>query len=318
MKIIGYGYPCMDINVLCDKMPDAGELSEMRDFSMMGGGKVCNAAIAAARLGAETAFIGGVGRDRYGRLIMDDFLSHGVDVKDFHILDGHTSVCFNLVDSAAKEKHYIQYFTTVVPLKPGDLSESCFDDNGVLMLYKLDEMSFYLIERAHEAGMQVMVDGDEFDRTVYENLDKIDILICSEYFYNALYTDDDYEQNLLKLHNMGPGIVVVTLGEKGCAGYENGSYFRLNAYQVTVNDTTGAGDVFHGAFARCIAEGYTAVEAAKFSSAVSAVKCIRLGGRVGIPTVKGTRHFMETGEILPEDFEEREQRYKNDAWKEEI
>lgn len=304
----------MDINVLCDEIPHAGKLSEMKDFSMMGGGKVCNAAIAAARLGAKTSFIGGVGKDRYGKLIMDDFKFHGIDVRDFHLLDGHTSVCFNVVDQEASEKHNIQFFTTVTPLKPEDLSKDRFEESGVLMLYKLDEMALYLIDEAHKAGMQVLVDGDEFDETVYANMEKIDILICSEYFYNALYQDDNYAKNLKQLHEMGPSIVVTTLGEKGCAGYENGQYFRLDAYRVPVKDTTGAGDVFHGAFARCIAEGMNAVESARFSSAVSAVKCTRLGGRIGIPTAEGTRHFMETGEILTEDFEEREQRYRDAAW----
>lgn len=314
MKIIGYGYPCMDINVLCDRIPGAGELSEMRDLSMMGGGKVCNAIIAAARLGAPTAFIGGVGKDGYGKMIMDDFIHHGVETKDFHMLEGHTSVCFNLVDSVLKEKHYIQYFTTVMPLKIEELSPDCFKEAGILLLYKLDEMALKLIELAHQKGAQVLVDGDEYDEVVCANLDKIDILIASEYFYNALYDNNDYERNLQKLYEKGPGTVIVTLGEKGCVGYADGKYFELETYRVPVADSTGAGDVFHGAFASCIANGLDAVEASRFSSAVSAIKCTQVGGRIGIPTIKGTEHFMKTGEILKEDFEERKRRYQNAAW----
>lgn len=304
----------MDINVLCDRIPGAGELSEMQDLSMMGGGKVCNAIIAAARLGSQTAFIGGVGKDGYGKLIMDDFVNHGVETRNFHMLDGHTSVCFNLVDSVLKEKHYIQYFTTVDPLKLEDLSQDCFEEAGVLLLYKLDAMAMKLIELAHQKGVNVLVDGDEYDEVVCANLDKIDILIASEYFYNALYDDNEYEKNLRKLYAKGPEIVIVTLGEKGCIGYAGGEYFELEAYQVPVADTTGAGDVFHGAFASCMVNGFNVVEAARFSSAVSAIKCTQVGGRIGIPTRHGTEHFMKTGEILEEDFEERKQQYQNAAW----
>ena len=80
-------------------------------------------------------------------------------------------------------------------------------------------------------------------------------------------------------------------------------------------DTTGAGDVFHGAFTCGIAEGMNAESAALFAGAVSAIKCTVLGGRTGIPTRKCVEHFQNTGEILPCDFAEREEQYREAFWR---
>lgn len=79
MRIIGFDYPCMDMNILCPHMPTEEELVEFQDVSLMGGGKIANAVAAVARLGAETAFIGAVGNDRYGKLCVEDLKMLGVD-----------------------------------------------------------------------------------------------------------------------------------------------------------------------------------------------------------------------------------------------
>lgn len=70
-----------------------------------------------------------------------------------------------------------------------------------------------------------------------------------------------------------------------------------NGYAVSVVDTTGAGDVFHGAFIYGLLQGWTAKRCARWSSAVSAIKVTRLGGRAGIPDAAMTEKFLETGEI---------------------
>ena len=92
------------------------------------------------------------------------------------------------------------------------------------------------------------------------------------------------------------------MGEEG--------FFTLPAYQVEVVDTVGAGDVFHGAFIAGLLQGYTTKETARLASAVSAVKCTRIGGRAGIPDWETVREFMETGRIDYREIEERIQYYK--------
>jgi sulfofructose kinase len=87
------------------------------------------------------------------------------------------------------------------------------------------------------------------------------------------------------LERYEPQALVVTRGVKGCVGYEGGEVYRQPAYRVDpVVDTTGAGDVFHGAFAYGLVLGYDLPTNLEFATLVAGLKCRRLGGRSGIPT----------------------------------
>ena len=315
MKVIGFDYPCMDMNVLCHHIPAKDEIVELQDISLMGGGKVANAIAAAARLGAATAFIGAVGEDRYGKMCLEDLKAHGTDVSYLKVHEGRTSLCISIVDSARQEKHYIESVSTVAPFRPEEIPMSIFDRGDYLMLYQIDETARYLMEKVHEAGGKTVVDGDEYDRRTQESMKDTDVFIMSEYYYNRLFAGGDIKDNLRKIAVLGPEIVVATMGSAGCVGVENGRFFKTGAYRVEVHDTTGAGDVFHGAFVCGLTEGMSAEEASDFASAVSAIKCTVLGGRSGIPTRKCVEHFRNTGEIIPEDFAQREKKYRDCVWK---
>ncbi len=314
MKITGFDYPCMDMNVLCSHMPQKDELTVMEDFSLMGGGKVANAIAAVMRLGGTAAFIGRVGEDRYGRLCRKDLQDHGVDVENLKIGKGHTSLCISIVDSLHRDKHYIESPATTEPLAEEEIPYGLLKETDYFLLYQFDEIALKMAAYVREHGGKVVADGDGYDDRTQKNLGLIDVFILSEYYYDSLFGDADYEKNLKLLSTAGPQIVIVTLGVKGCAGIENGRFFFTEAYCVEVKDTTGAGDVFHGAFVFGLSEGMEAKEAASFAASVSAVKCTVLGGRTGIPDRGCVEHYRRTGEISPCDFAKREQKYRRDAW----
>nr|WP_302142788.1 carbohydrate kinase family protein [uncultured Schaedlerella sp.] len=314
MKILGLGYPCMDMNILCPVMPGEDQLVEMKDVSLMGGGKVANAIAAAARLGASTGFIGAAGSDRYGRLCRQDLEEHGADVSRLEIREGHTALCLSIVDEEHRGKHYIESPATYEKMKPCELDQEYLETADYLMLFQMDETAVKACDIVRAAGGKVVVDGDEPDERIQKHLSGMDILIASEYYYHFLFQDEAFEKNLRSLSEKGPEIVLVTLGDRGCVGLDHGVFFSAEPFDVKVEDTTGAGDVFHGAFVYALSEGMSAKKAAEFASAVSAIKCTVLGGRTGMATRKGVEIFMETGEILPEDFEERNQKYRKAVW----
>ena len=184
-----------------------------------------------------------------------------------------------------------------------------------MLLYNPDDTALMVADTVRKNGGLIELDGDQPGDNAMESLSKVDILVASEYFYRYYFKNDDFKNNLLILSQKGPDIVLVTLGGKGCVGIDHGRFFQIDSYKVPVRDTTGAGDVFHGAFVYGLSEGMNAEDAAKMASAVSAVKCTVLGGRTGIPTKQGVLDFMETGEIQQEDFKEREMRYRDDMWR---
>ncbi|ENI2295702.1 ribokinase [Escherichia coli] len=88
------------------------------------------------------------------------------------------------------------------------------------------------------------------------------------------------------------GHVYVTQGSAGCDWLENGGRQHQPAFKVDVVDTTGAGDVFHGALAVALATSGDLAESVRFASGVAALKCTRPGGRAGIPDCDQTRSFL--------------------------
>lgn len=316
MKIGGIGYPCMDMGVICGEIPADGGWSPITDMTMQCGGKIPNALAAAARLGAESCIIGTCGTDHNGQKCRQDLEYNGVSCELLQMREGKTGLCICIVDEKERGKRCIETLPEFLKLSAEEIREEELRTLDMLLLYELDETALKAAEIAQKLGIPVLVDGDGFDERTQSNLDKIDIFILSEYYYQHLFgTSGDYEGNLKSLQKQGPETVIVTLGENGCAGISKEGFFREPAFSnVEVVDTTGAGDVFHGAYAFYALQGLPARKAAVHASAVSAIKCARLGGRTGIPTAAGVDAFLKSGSIIPGDFDEREQYYRKLAY----
>ena len=95
-----------------------------------------------------------------------------------------------------------------------------------------------------------------------------------------------------KLISLGPEVAGVTVGEEGSVFVGRGEVVVRKAFRIQAVDTTGAGDVFHGAFSFAIVQGWDLAKAVEFSSAVAALKCRKLGGRSGIPTLPEVEAFL--------------------------
>ena len=183
-----------------------------------------------------------------------------------------------------------------------------------LLLEGANDTSLYLAREFRKAGKQVVVDADGYSDMLYNNMDAYDHFIASEFFYKKVYGDStDYEKNLRELYERkgGRGVMIVTLGENGMVGIdEEGKFFSHPAFKIKVIDTTGAGDIFHGAYIVGRLEGMDASEASVFASATSAIACTVLGGRAGLTTIAGVKHFIETGEIDYTDIEKNIEHYR--------
>jgi sulfofructose kinase len=139
----------------------------------------------------------------------------------------------------------------------------------------------------------------------------IDTFIASEFYYDEVFSNRDYEASCRKLIEMGPEIAVITLGSKGCVGVDKNGYFEQATFNdVKVVDTVGAGDVFHGAFLYGLLQGWGAAKTSRFANAVSSIKCSRIGGRAGIPDYKTVADFLETGKIDYAEIDERTYYYR--------
>jgi sulfofructose kinase len=146
------------------------------------------------------------------------------------------------------------------------------------------------------AGKRVMLDanvthGPPSDQ-IRSLIHRTDLLICSRGFCQALTGSADLAAAARKTLEMGPRMVVQTDGRHGSDTFTPEDAFHTPAYAVEALDTSGAGDVFHGAFVFGLLQGWDLRRTAAFSSAAAAIKCTKMG-REGHPTLAETLQWME-------------------------
>ena len=313
MNIVGIGSPCTDILSVVNKLPKPDSGAGIIDFSRQGGGNVATAIVAAARLGAETGFIGLAGTCLNGKFMREDFEYNNVDISRSITVDGaYSAFSIVLSDLETRSRSIIYQGGNLRRLEVGDLDRDYLTSADFLHLEGCGEAEKTASMWVREAGKKVVFDSSNFSERVKGFLPHIDIFIAAEHYYRGDFgTDPDYEKNCRLVAESGPETVIFTLGEKGCVGFSKSEgFFMEDGLKVNVVDTVGAGDVYHGAFLFGLTKGWKIRDIAKFSNAVSAVKIGYIGGRAGIPTFEIVDKFMKTGIIDDAELKQREEYYR--------
>ena len=312
IDIIGIENPIVDFNVLSNIMPERGGLSLLQDYSWQPGGNVGSAMVAAARLGAKCGIMGVVGNDAYGQFCIDDLRRHNIDTS--HIVkDGEnkTALAICLAEINNMERSFIVRFMKR-QLNEKELDKDYIASAKYIHLQQMVKAEVQAAIWAKEMGITVVDDAGGFNPETDAHTNLIDVFIGSQHYYNGLFQDTNYERNCKAVQKRGPKIVVFTLGAKGCVGIEGDKYFTVPAFRnISVVDTTGAGDVFHGAFIFGLLQGWDIEKTALFSSGVSAIKCTRLGGRAAIPDYNTVQKFLKTGNIDYTEIDKRVEFYRD-------
>jgi sugar/nucleoside kinase (ribokinase family) len=311
LDIIGIENPVMDFNTLMEKMPERGGFAALKEYSWQGGGNVGSALVAAARLGAKCGIVGIVGDDPYGRFCIDDFKRHNIETS--HLLKDKgaaTSFCICVAETATMERSFIAKGGTRRQPTAEEIDKNYISTAKYIHLGPMGAPSVQAAKWAREKGIPVVDDAGYFEQTTEANTGLIDIFVGSRHYYNGLFKDENYEKNCKAVQKRGPKIVVFTLGAKGVVGLDGDKFFSIPACKnISVVDTTGAGDCFHGAFIFGLLQGWDVEKTSKFSSAVSAIKCTRLGGRAALPDLKTVEKFMKTGVIDYTEIDKRVEFY---------
>lgn len=304
-------FPVVDILLWVDRLPKTNESIFSQGQSWQGGGKVPTALTALGRLGASCGLTAIVGADALGRFCIDDLERHHVDTSHVIVDPGNTTTyTVVLAERSTAGRSFVGNWGTCRQLTPQDIDPEQIASAKYLHLWKMTPATIRAAEIAREHGVKVVFDGDDYQPAVMEHLDLIDILVGSEFFFQGLGAANCSEACRMLLER-GPQIAVITLGSRGCAGMDREEgYFELPAFSgFEVVDTTGAGDVFHGAFLFGLLKGMKTKECARFASAVSAIKCMYPGGRAGIPDLKTVQKFLQGEEWDTSELESRVEFY---------
>lgn len=295
-SIVGIGANVYDTLITLPTYPDEDTKMRAESVVVSGGGPCATGLVAASKLGGDSAYIGCLTDDNVGSFLIEDFKRYGVSTDYIDVKGGYTA------------------FSSYIWLSSDTTSRTCVFDKGTLPPLKLNDKQIEAIKNAE----LLMVDGNELDAAVegakiarengtkvlydagglYDGIERllpyVDVLIPSEEFslgHTGAKTAEEAAKILFEKYS--PEIVVITQGKKGGIMYDGEKITEYPAFLVEAVDSNGSGDVFHGAFAFAITHNMEYNKACIFSSAVSALKCTKLGARKGVPQYDETIKFLK-------------------------
>jgi ribokinase len=285
-NIVGLGYCGMDYLCLVPRIPHDDKVQIIETLEQ-GGGPAATAISAAARLGAKTSFISAVGDDSRGELILKGLALEGIDTTGIKLrLGGQSPVAFCWIDENTGKRSIAWSHGTIKPLQAEEVNINSIRESGLLHLDgHHTDAAIHAAKAARKSNTAVMLDAGTIVPKIDELLSLTDIVIASEKFAENFTGEKDSEKALKKLFGKDTRFAAITLGAQGSLGFDGKTLFKQAPFTVKVVDTTGAGDVFHGAFAYRYVNGGSWKECMGFATVASALKCQKLGGRTGIPTL---------------------------------
>jgi len=293
---IGMGVNAVDYLSILDPYPNLDDKVDVISSSVQGGGPVPTAMATLAKLGAKVCYIGKVGDDPEGELVRAQLEKEGVDTR-YLIVDKkiQTSKAFIWVDKKSGKRTVALDRDRKNNLKPSELG---FLDSIFTKFLHLDarepEINIMVARWAKKQNAEICLDVGSLRKGVEKVFPYVDHLIVSKRFACGFVKTLDPFKACRELMKRGFKTTVVTIGENGCICESGNDIFLSPGFSVKVVDTTGAGDVFHGAFIYGLLRRWSLEKTVKFANACSALKCRRLGGRAGIPTLTEVNGFIKS------------------------
>ncbi|PHV71070.1 ribokinase [Sporanaerobium hydrogeniformans] len=290
-KLIVLGSLNMDISIQSDYLPKSGETINGYEFLMNSGGKGGNQAVSAAKLGTEVEMIAKVGNDAFGRQLIDDLRSYGVNVSNIEISkDISSGVAVitrcnndNRIILSNGANHTLDIKTIKDKLKK-------IANKGDIFLTQLEndfEIVKKAIKYAKELGLYTILNpapAREIEEEFYQYLDLVIVNQSECELLTGIYPHEQstYESVLKAFSDKGVH-VIVTLGTEGSITNYTGSLEYIASRKVKVVDTTAAGDSYIGALCRYLIKDKDFIEGLKFASDVAALTVTKKGAQVSIP-----------------------------------
>ncbi len=281
--IVVVGSVNLDLVATVDRLPQPGETVSARGFASNHGGKGANQAVAASRLGGDVALVAAVGSDHGSQELLETLAEEGVDVALVEVLGGFTSgVAVITVDDLGEN-------TIVVdPGANGSLwlttDSLALIENADIVLLQLEVPLATVIEAATIARGTVVLNAAPGMVLPVELTEELDVLIVNEHERSVVLESEA---------ELAAPIIITTLGPAGATVTTPQGTFEVEAPEVEVVDTTGAGDTFCGAFAEALDRGEDTVGAVIWATRAGALATTGMGARTAMPTRSEMQRWTE-------------------------
>jgi sulfofructose kinase len=283
--IVGIGAATWDRFMIVPEFPDEEGVTQASASAEQGGGPVATALCTLSALGHATMLLDAQSDDRIGQVILGELADLGVDVSRVRIHKGHTSTHAHILVRKADGARHIHYLPATCPeLSPVDVDMSLLQHAALLHVNGRHEaVAREAVKVATEAGVPVSFDGGagRWRESLWVLVLASGIRILAKEFALKFAGTKSLESAAKKLNADSPALLVVTDGVRGSWIWSrDGEHFHQPACPVSpVVDTTGCGDIFHGAFLHGWLKQWPLRRTAEFASRLAAESARHLGGR---------------------------------------
>ncbi|MBH5318352.1 ribokinase [Paenibacillus sp. GSMTC-2017] len=292
MKIIVLGSANMDMVMRTSRIPDIGETMRGEGFFLSPGGKGANQAVACAKMGVDTWFVGKVGEDIFGQSLLDGMEGYGVHT-DYVIRESQLSTGVAAITVCNGNNNIILNEGAngqVTPAYIRNFEHELLSASAVMLQLEIPMETVYEAVRMVKGKVPIFLNPAPAAPIADEILNGIDYFIPNE-IESVTYTDividsiDDAFMALSRLRDKGIHYPIITLGEKGLVYYNGTKNVYKEARKVEAVDTTAAGDTFSGTLAAMITLGNSMDAAVDTAQHASSIAVTRLGAQESIPTL---------------------------------
>lgn len=285
-KILVIGSIAIDNTIFTQKLPSAGTTTIADSYFTNIGGKGANQACASLFLGGDVSFIGAVGKDHNGEMVLDFLKEKGLNAR-IKQSEKPTGVAFIILDESNAENRIliVQGANTDITIEDINENLDLFNEGDILLTQFENSMDTvqHIIKTAKEKGMTVVVNPAPIKKFNEDYYQYIDYLIPNEHELESLSKCSESLKGCKKLLSKGAKNVIVTLGEKGSMLVNKNEVVKVKPHKVNAVDTTAAGDSYLGAFVTMLSQNKSVKEAMEFASLASSYTVTKKGAIISLP-----------------------------------
>ena len=307
--IIGFGAIAVDDLLFLQNFPQFNTKVEVKKRMRYAGGLAGTALVAASRLGVKAAYYGILGEDELSEFTINEFTKEKVDTSLCIKKEGAKPIHSTIIIDQSSGGRTILF--SLDGFQSPEIDEITFDSLRSSKIIFLDSYVLGIFPRvlnlAHSTGIPIIADIEsDRIRDFPEILMAIDHLILNIDVAALIVNKKSPEGILMALDSEKRICSVITDGTNGCWYKEKDKpIFHMPAFHVKTVDTTGCGDVFHGAYAAALIRGKNILTAVLQASAAAAIKATQPGGRNGIPYLENLLVFCHQNKhIHPREINE--------------
>ncbi len=293
-NVIVFGGINMDLFAYIPRSTRQGETITASSIEFYLGGKGANQAVAAARLGAEVAFVGTVGKDEFGEKLIKMISSENIDTSLMNYKEGQTGTA--LINVLENSNNEVISYPGVNKLTEDTIINESFLSEAEIIICQMEvneQETFNLFKRAKKNNCTTILNLAPYKKISTQILTFTDVLIVNETEFSELsgielrLIDEDLNIDAINSLKLSKSIdLIITLGKRGILIFSNGNKTFLAGEKVKAIDTVGAGDCFVGALGFGILNGKDLLTASKLANKAASVSVTKKGAAASMPFLK--------------------------------